>query len=386
MAARLTFRSAALALSLCTEPACAALQSAERVSPPADATAAMDAGDPVRALALTRTAGDACGIRSAAADACTDLWLFIIQAALAADRPAEAETAARRLLAVVPADSEEAAGAQLLLAMVLQSRGRHVEAEPLLRAALNTALRVEGADGIGVGMIAGRLGVVLIAFQRVAEAEAMLRRAVAILSAKSDAPPELLVSVMIDHGLALGMLDRHPEAEVVLQRALVLSGAGDTGKTLPAALMASGLGLAAQQRYGEAEPALRRAVALYERQYGKLHFETAKALLAYGTLLRHLGRAAEAEVMLRRAIIPHALSGDWSTMEAVTTAIALGELVAARNPLEARLFLARAGLGARLRIGQYRDHGAAAQAERASFAQVFVGQVQLAWRLAHERT
>ena len=105
------------------------------------------------------------------------------------------------------------------------------------------------------------------------------------------------------------------------------------------------------------------AVALHERQFGKLHFETAKALLAYGTLLRDMGRIADAEMTLRRAIIPHAISGDWSTIEAVTTAITLGELVAYRNPLEARLFFSRAALGARLRVGSYRDHGTEARYE-----------------------
>ena len=359
---------------------------AQRVPPPPDAIAALSGGDPMRALSLARASGDGCAVNPATPDACADIWLLIVEAAMAADQPAEAELAARRLLAVIPADRQEASGAQLLLGMLLQARGRHAEAEPLLRAALNIALRIEGPNGAGVGMITGRLGISLIAFRREVEAEAMLRRAVAILSARSDVPPELLVGVMIEHGMALGMLDRHTEAEAVLRRALVLAGGGgDAAKTLPSAMMALGMGLMGQERYREAEPALRQAVALHERHYGKLHFETAKALLAYGMLLRDVGRHADAEVMLRRAIIPHALSGDWSTMEAVTTAVALGELVAYRNPQEARLFFSRAALGARLRVASYRDHGIAAQAELSNFSMIFFGQVQLAWRAAQER-
>ncbi len=388
MVARLTFWSAALALSaLAAMPALAASsQIAQRLPPPPDAVAALMAGDPARALELARAAGDACGKQVAAPAACFEIWQFIVQAAMAANRPSDAEAAARRLLAATPPDREEAAGAQLLLAMLLQGRGRHGEAEPLLRAALTTALRIEGPDGAMAGMVSGRLGVTMVAFRREAEAEAMLRRAVAILSAHREFPPELLVGVMIEHGMVLGMLDRHAEAEAVLRRALALTGAGgDAAKTLPSALMALGMGLMGQERYDQAEPALRQAVALHERQFGKLHFETAKALLAYGMLLRDMGRIADAEMTLRRAIIPHAISGDWSTIEAVTTAITLGELVAYRNPLEARLFFSRAALGARLRVGSYRDHGTEARAELANFSLIFLGQVQLAWRVAHER-
>lgn len=388
MGARLTFWSAALVLSaLATMHALAAsAHAAQRLPPPPDAVAALTAGDPVRALELARAAGDACARQAASPASCFDIWQFIIQAAMAANRPSDAEAAARRLLAATPPDREEAAGAQLLLAMLLQGRGRHGEAEPLLRAALTTALRIEGPDGAMVGMVTGRLGVALVAFQREAEAEAMLRRAVAILSAKSEVPPELLVGVMIEHGMVLGMLDRHAEAEAILRRALALTGSGgESGKALPSALMGLGMGLTSQERYAEAEPILRQAVALHERQFGKLHFETAKALLAYGMLLRDVGRLADAEVTLRRAIIPHATSGDWTTIEAVTTAIALGELIAYRNPGEARLFFSRAALGARRRIVSYRDHGAEAQAELANFSLIFLGQVQLAWRVAHER-
>ena len=388
MAARLALWSVALILSAqAAAPAFAASpQTPQRLPPPPDAIAALTAGDPARALELAEVAGDACARQEASPASCFDIWQFIIQAAMAANRPSDAEAAARRLLAATPPDREEAAGAQLLLAMLLQGRGRHGEAEPLLRAALATALRVEGPDGAMVGMITGRLGVVLIAFQREAEAEAMLRRAVAILSARSEVPPELLIGIMIEHGMALGMLDRHAEAETVLRRALALTGGGgDAGKTLPSALMALGMGLMEQERYDQAEPALRQAVALHERQYGKQHFETAKALLAYGVLLRDVGRIAEAEMTLRRAIIPHALSGDWSTVEAVTTAIALGELIAYRNPAEARLLFSRAALGVRRRVASYRDHGAEAQAELANFSLIFFGQVQLAWRVAHER-
>jgi tetratricopeptide (TPR) repeat protein len=204
---------------------------------------------------------------------------------------------------------------------------------------------------------------------------------VAILSAVSDAPPEMLAGVLVEYGLVLTMLDRGAEAEPVLRRALALSdgGAADGSPMLAVAVMSLGMGMMGRGRPAEAEAMLRRAVALTERHFGPSHFETRKALLALGMTLRELGRLAEAEQVLRRAVYAHAQTGIWDNVEAITTAMAVGDVVERRDPAAARIFYARAALGVRRRLETYRDYGAAAQAELAMFAPVFHSQVRTAW-------
>jgi tetratricopeptide (TPR) repeat protein len=187
--------------------------------------------------------------------------------------------------------------------------------------------------------------------------------------------------VLLDHGLVLAHLGRHREAEAPLRRgvALVDTGAVDAGPVLPGALLALGTALRARGQAAEAEPVLRRALALQEAQFGRDHYATRVALVAVGAALRELGREGEAEPLLRRAVYAHAATGIWDNFPAISAATAMGQLTRRRSPGEARVFYARAALGAQRRIAQYRDHGPAAQAELRSFAPIFVGQVEAAW-------
>ncbi|MBX3594696.1 tetratricopeptide repeat protein [Sphingomonas sp.] len=354
---------------------------AERAPIPADASAALEGGDAAGALALAQAAAERCTASARERDACFDIWEFVAQAGLAADRADVAEIGARRAIALVAPDSEDGIGAAVVLASVLQARGRYADAEPLLRAALATAIGVEGAGGAGAAIISARLAAGLIATGNWDEAERLARRAVAVLSAMPQVPPELLAGVLVQHGLALAMLDRHAEAEPVLRRALTMTDSAGLGgtKELANATLALGIGLMGQARYADAAAMLARAVDLCERQFGKTHFETRKALVALGLAQQQLGATAEAERTLRRAVALHAVTGIWDNVEAITAAAAAGDLIAEHDPRGARIYFARATLGIRQRIDGARDYGPAAQAELRMFGPIFQRQVRVAW-------
>jgi tetratricopeptide (TPR) repeat protein len=312
---------------------------------------------------------------------CLAIAVCPAEAAQVSDPLAGIEAEARVALAASRPGSEERVVAQLMLATLLQSRGRFQEAEPLLRDAQALSIRREGIDSAVAAFISSRLALQLFVLDQAEVAEPLLRRAATILSAARDAPPPFVAMVLLDHGLVLAHLGRHGEAEAQLRRgvALVDTGAVDARPALPGALLALGTALRARGQAAEAEPILRRALALHEVQFGRDHYATRVALVAVGAALRELGREAEAEPLLRRAVYAHAVTGVWDNFAAISAAAAMGQVTRRRNPAEARVFYARAALGAQRRIAQYRAHGPAAQAELRSFAPIFAGQVEAAW-------
>jgi tetratricopeptide (TPR) repeat protein len=170
------------------------------------------------------------------------------------------EARCRRALALLEADSTEAAAAHNALGAILEVQARYVEAQGELEAALSTRERLFGSRHPLVAETLDKLGLVYRQRGRLPEAEGMYQKAVAILRSRP---------VAVELGTALNNL---------------------------------GNVLAAGGRRMEAEAALREAIEVWEKLLGPEHANIAAALSNLSTLARSRHRYAEAETLLDRAL------------------------------------------------------------------------------------
>ncbi len=114
----------------------------------------------------------------------------------------------------------------------------------------------------------------------------------------------MLASVLA--ALALLLLDtaRQAEAEPLLRRALAISETmfGPNHRHVASALANLALLLRATNRLGEAEPLMRRALGIDEASYGPDHPRVAIHLNNLAQLLQATNRLGEAEPLMRRAL------------------------------------------------------------------------------------
>ncbi len=148
------------------------------------------------------------------------------------------------------------------LALLLSATNRLAEAEPLYRRALAIDEASYGPDHPKVALRLNNLAELLQCSNRLAEAEPLFRRALAIDEA-SYGP-------------------NHPRVAVDLNNLSEL--------------------LRSTNRPAEAEPLYRRALAIDEASYGPDHTDVATALNNLALLLRDTNRMAEAEPLIRRGV------------------------------------------------------------------------------------
>ena len=190
------------------------------------------------------------------------------------------------------------------LASLFQATNRLAEAEPLMRRALAIDEKNYGKDHPKVALDLNNLASLLQATNRLAEAEPLKRRALAIdeQSYGKDHP-----KVALDlNNLASLLLatNRLAEAEPLMRRTLAID-EQNYGKDHPD--VAIGLNnlaqlLKATNRPAEAEPLMRRGLAIEERIRGENHPFVALQLNNLASLLRTTNRLAEAEPLMRRAL------------------------------------------------------------------------------------
>jgi tetratricopeptide (TPR) repeat protein len=248
-----------------------------------------------------------------------------LQAARTADAPAEEAVAAvgilditratedlafaqaivARALAAAPGGTAGEAEALRLLATVDVAAGDRAGAEALFRQALDVLERAHGAADERLAQPVCELGLLLVGDGRLAEAEALLRRGLAIDDAGVRRLDRRARQVFtLDILAALATSKGNPaEAEALLRRALALAtldpilGPADVGAT------ASGLAkvLIDRGRMREGEHLARRALALYERVEGERHAELAEVLVTLASVRAAAGELNEAVALLRRA-------------------------------------------------------------------------------------
>ena len=190
------------------------------------------------------------------------------------------------------------------LAQLLKATNRLAEAEPLMRRALAIDETSSGPEHPKVAIRLNNLAQLLKVTNRLAEAEPLYRRALAI-DEKSLGPEHPNVATDLNNlALLLKATNRLAEAEPLYRRALAID-EKSFGPDHPE--VATDLNNLAQllqttNRLAEAEPLMRRALAIDEKSLGPEHPDVATDLNNLALLLKATNRLAEAEPLYRRAL------------------------------------------------------------------------------------
>ena len=178
------------------------------------------------------------------------------------------------------------------LAQLLQATNRLAEAEPLMRRALAIDEKSFGPDHPNVARALNNLAPLLQATNRLAEAEPLMRRALAI-DEKSFGPdhPNVAIASTIWHAASdtnrLPRPSLYRRALAIYEKSLARSSRCGNGLNNLAEL------LKATNRLAEAEPLMRRALAIDEKSFGPDHPNVA-------TDLNNLATAASGHEPARR--------------------------------------------------------------------------------------
>ena len=217
---------------------------------------------------------------------------------------AASERLNRRAVARTHPDNPNYAARLNNLAELLRATNRLAEAEPLFRRALAICEKSLGKDHPQVATALNNLAELLQATNRLAEAEPLLRRALAIWE-KSLGKDHPQVATAVNN--LAGLLDatnRLAEAGSLYRRALAIDEASYGPDHPDVAIDLNNLAglLRATNRLAEAEPLFRRALAIHEASYGPDHPAVARDLNNLALLLEATNRMAEAEPLFRRAL------------------------------------------------------------------------------------
>ncbi len=200
--------------------------------------------------------------------------------------------------------SEPTARLMNQLGLLLNAKALHAEAEPLMRRALAIDEKSFGPDHPDVATDLDNLAGLLQATNRLVEAEPLLRRALAI-DEKSFGPDHPEVATDLNNlAQLLKATNRLDEAEPLMRCALAM-GEKSFGPDHP--IVAARLNnlaqlLKATNRTDEAEPMMRRALAIDEKNFGPDHPDVAIDLNNLAGLLKATNRLDEAEPLMRLVI------------------------------------------------------------------------------------
>jgi len=217
---------------------------------------------------------------------------------------AEAEFRAALAEAVRLADDGLKTLAQNDLGQLLQATNRLAEAESLMRRSLAIDEQSFGAEHPDVARDLNNLALLLQATNRLAEAEPLMCRALAIDEQSYGAEHPKVAAVLNNLALLLLVTNRLAEAEPLMRRALAIDeqSYGDEHPGVAIHLNNLAVLLTATNRLAEAEPMMRRGLAIEEQSYGAEHPRVATVLNNLALLLKVTNRLAEAEQMMRCAL------------------------------------------------------------------------------------
>jgi|GEM_PF-1583986 len=225
------------------------------------------------------------------------------------DQLIEAEPILRRALEIAEATHGHAHVAIVShlndLASLLQSTNRLAESEVLKRRALAIDEEFLGINHPNIGISLNNLALLLIATKRTEEAERLLLRAVEILEKFSGENHPAVGSALNNLAQLLQDTGRYEEAERMMRRVLDIdeSSLGEQHPKVARDLNNLAQILQASDRYAEAEPLMRRALDIDEAAYGADHTDVARDLNNLARLLQDTDRVTEAEPLSRRHLI-----------------------------------------------------------------------------------
>jgi tetratricopeptide (TPR) repeat protein len=196
------------------------------------------------------------------------------------------------------------------IAQLFRGQARNLEAEPLIRRALEIDENSFGPAHPNVAIRLNNLARLLQDTNRLTEAEPLMRRALEI-GEKSFGPEHPKVAIRLNN-LAQMLQDsnRLAEAEPLMRRALEIQEKSFKPDHPKLATYLNNLArlLQVTNRLAEAEPLLRRALDIDEKSFGQNHPDVAIDLNNLASLLRDTNRLAEAEPLFHRAVKIFAVS------------------------------------------------------------------------------
>ena len=190
------------------------------------------------------------------------------------------------------------------LGLLLLAKASYAEAEPLMRQALAIYEAGYGPDHPNVATHLNNLVLLLKATSRLAEAEPLMKRALAIDEA-GYGPDHPTVAIRLNNlALLLQATNRLEDAEPLLKRALAIDEAsyGPDHPTVARDLNNLAVLLKTTNRLEDAEPLMQRALAIDEASYGPDHPRVAIQLNNLAVLLQATNRLEDAEPLTQRAL------------------------------------------------------------------------------------
>jgi tetratricopeptide (TPR) repeat protein len=208
---------------------------------------------------------------------------------------------------------------------LLHVKAELAEAEVLMRRALAIIEQKHGPTDPQIAVYINNLAAVLIASNSLGEAELLFRRALAINEQSHDSDHPTVAISLNNLAALLQKINRPEEAELLFRRALAIDeqSYGPDHPTVAIRLNNLASVLWAINRPEEAESLFRRALAIDEQSYGPDHPTVAISLNNLAGLLRATNRLKDAEVLFRRALAIDEQSHD---SDHPTVAISLNNL------------------------------------------------------------
>jgi tetratricopeptide (TPR) repeat protein len=219
------------------------------------------------------------------------------------------------------------------LGLFLKAKALYAEAEPLLRRALAIAERHFGRDHPSVAVALNNLATLLMDVNCTSEAEDLSRRAMAVDERAFGSDHPKVARHLSNLGILLQTTNRLLEAEQYYRRSLEIGERYLRPDDPDISIRLNNLAglLQATNREDEAEPLLRRSLQIVEQVFEPNHAEVAVRLTNLANLLQVTNRFEEAELLYRRALAirEHSFGPDHSHV--ANTAINLGRLLLDTN-------------------------------------------------------
>ncbi len=187
---------------------------------------------------------------------------------------------------------------------LLLSQARFAEAEPMLRRAVATEEALFGALHTKVAGALNDLADLLHSTNRSSEAERLCRRALAIDEALLGLEHADVARDLSNLATVLSATNRLPEAEDLYKRALAIdeNALGPNDPKVAEDLNDLAVLLRESERFAEAEPLYRRSLLIDEGHFGTSDPKVAIRLSNLAEVLKATDRFSEAEPMIRRAL------------------------------------------------------------------------------------
>jgi len=229
------------------------------------------------------------------------------------------DQAARRAEADLAEQPEVLAEVQKTIGGVYTAQGRYEQAEAILRAARNKAIRLYGVNSHQTAEVSGKLADALLGKGNAAEADALFRQDIEIerrVAAEGRGSTKNLAYALADYGAML-VLRNDSAAGSCLREALKYSSAFTGKERTVVAMLYNDLGNEAYQRGDreESERYQRSALQEYQKLPAGTYVEMATTLSNLGALLIDKGKYSEAEpfvlqgLELRRRILGNTHTG-----------------------------------------------------------------------------